>query len=81
MRRPHRLHSAVSLFTIVPVPPVDMDADTARRALSVFPLVGALVGVMAGIVGAAVWWFGGGTLLAAGLGVGVLALADRKSVV
>ncbi|MBI4899597.1 MAG: adenosylcobinamide-GDP ribazoletransferase [Actinobacteria bacterium] len=70
MRRPGAFHAAVSVFTIVPVPPIDIDRDSARRAALALPWVGLLIGVAAAVVAGAIQWLGGGSLLA-----GVLALA------
>lgn len=68
------LHAAVSLFTWVPVPAVDLDRDTARRALLALPWVGLACGLAAGTVAAVVGLLGGGPLLAAVAGLAALAL-------
>jgi adenosylcobinamide-GDP ribazoletransferase len=70
------LHAAVSLFTWFPVPPVTLDRETARRAMAALPWVGLLIGLAAGAIAAVVGLFGGGGLLAAVAGLGVVALAS-----
>lgn len=67
------LHAAVSLFTWIPVPAVDLDRDTARRAMLALPWVGLIAGLGAGAVAAVVGLLGGGALLAAIAGLAVLA--------
>ena len=69
MRRTGALHAAVSVFTIVPVPPVEIDRDTARRAALALPWVGLLLGSVAAVLAGGVRALNGGSLLA-----GVLAL-------
>ncbi len=50
-RAPNPLVVALGLFTTIPVPPVEnIDARTAGRAMAVFPVVGLLVGGMAGVL-------------------------------
>lgn len=68
------LHAAVSLFTWIPVPPVALDRDTARKAMLALPWVGLVAGLGAGAVAAVIGLLGGGALLAALAGVAVLAL-------
>lgn len=75
MTRPHALHLATSLFTIVPVPPTELSRDDARRALLAFPWLGALLGAGAGLVAWGVQAAGGGALLAAFGSLALLALA------
>jgi adenosylcobinamide-GDP ribazoletransferase len=70
MRRPGAFHAALSVFTIVPVPPIVIDRDSARRATLALPWVGLLVGIVSALVAGAVQALGGGSFLA-----GVLALA------
>ncbi len=70
------LHAAVSTFTRIPVPPVVLDRATAGRAMAALPWVGLLLGLAAGAVAALVLVFGGGALLAAVAGLGVLALVS-----
>ncbi len=67
------LHAAVSLFTWIPVPAVDLDRDTARRAMLALPWVGLIAGLGAGAVAAVVGLLGGGALLAVIAGLAVLA--------
>lgn len=52
------LFTAIGLFTTLPSPPRDVDRAAAGRALRVFPLVGLVIGVLAGAVGYAGFWFG-----------------------
>ncbi len=70
----HALHAAVSLFTVVPVPAVEIDRATARGAILAFPWVGFAVGAAAALVASLVDAAGAGSLLAAASGLGVLAL-------
>lgn len=73
--RPHPLHAAISLFTVIPVPPVALDRSAARSAIWALPWVGGLVGLVAALVAGGAQALGGGPLLAALLGLGVLALS------
>ena len=50
------LHAALSFFTWVPVPPVDVDAGVARRAIAALPWVGLLIGVVAASASGLVGW-------------------------
>lgn len=69
----HALHAGISLFTWIPVPPVEIDRDTARDAIAAFPWIGLLAGLPAALVAGLVQGLGGGALLAAASGLGVLA--------
>ncbi len=70
---------AVGMFTVVPVRPVDADRRTAAGALAWFPVVGAALGLAAGLL-ALVFWRGGpagAPLLGAVVAVLALALLTR----
>ncbi|MDN5572176.1 MAG: adenosylcobinamide-GDP ribazoletransferase [Propionibacteriaceae bacterium] len=67
------LHAAVSFFTWIPVPPVEVDEATPRRAILALPWVGLGVGAVAAVASGLVLWAGAGALLAAVLGLAVLA--------
>ena len=72
-RAPHPLIVSLGLFTTIPMPPVGaIDRRLAGRAMVWFPVVGVVVGLLAGVVtwGVAVL---GGPLLGAGLGLATLA--------
>lgn len=71
------LRLSLGLLTVVPVGQVRSDRTTARAAMLLAPLVGALLGLLAWAVGAAFAVAGAGPLLAAVLAVSVLALATR----
>lgn len=71
------LRLAVGLLTIVPVRITGVDRDAAKWAMMLAPLVGAGLGVAAGAVMTGTRWLGASGLLAAVLGVGVLALLTR----
>lgn len=66
------LHAAIGLFTIVPVPPFDVDRAAARRAMAAFPWVGLLLGAVAGLAGLGVSTLGS-PLLGAVAAMAVLA--------
>ncbi|GAA3397618.1 adenosylcobinamide-GDP ribazoletransferase [Cryptosporangium minutisporangium] len=68
---------AVSLLTVVPVRAGRMDSDTARGAMRLAPLVGAGVGLAAGLVLLSSLVVGIPSLVAGVLGVGTLALLTR----
>lgn len=77
MSRPHPLLLAAGLFSIVPMPGVtDLTPSDARRALSWFWPLGALVGLAAGAVGGLVSALSGAQLLA-----GVLAIVTGQLLV
>lgn len=63
---------ALGLFSVIPVPPFDVDRTAASRAMAWFPWLGLLLGALAGAVlyGASVL---AGPLLGAMLGLAVLA--------
>ncbi|MFT3887968.1 MAG: adenosylcobinamide-GDP ribazoletransferase [Arachnia sp.] len=65
------LHAALGLFTVLRVPPFDLDRATAARALRALPWVGLLLGAAAG----ALSWAAGGGLLGAVLALTLLAAA------
>lgn len=67
------LVAALGLFTIVPMPVVDVDRRVAGRAMAAFPWVGLLLGGVATGVGWLVMVLGGGALLASALALAVLA--------
>ncbi len=68
-------HAAVSVFTVIPVPPIGIDRDTARRAALALPWVGLLLGAVAAAVAGVVRALDGGPLLAAVLALTLLAAA------
>jgi adenosylcobinamide-GDP ribazoletransferase len=69
---------AFGTFTVIPVrPPRRVGAATARVAILLAPVVGALLGIFASAVLAAIATLGGGDLLAAALAVAALALLTR----
>ncbi len=72
--RANGLHAAVSLFTIVPVPAVEIDRATAARAMRAFPWVGLLLGSAAAMPSGLALYLGAGTVLAAVLALASLAL-------
>lgn len=67
------LISAIGVFTVLPVRSGILDRTIAARIIRVFPLVGTMLGVLAGACAAAVGWLSGNLALAAVLGVVVLA--------
>lgn len=68
---------ALSWLTVLPVRSGDVDARSSRRAITVAPLVGLLLGVVAAAVLCGLSWLGAPPLLAGLLVVGLLALATR----
>ncbi|MFI5953467.1 adenosylcobinamide-GDP ribazoletransferase [Cryptosporangium sp. NPDC051539] len=68
---------AFSLLSVLPVRARRMDRDTAGGAMQLAPLVGAAVGLTAGIVLLISLVVGIPSLVAGALGVGTLALATR----
>lgn len=73
MTRPGAFHAAVSVFTIIPVPSIAVDRDTARRAVLALPWVGLLLGAIAAVVAGGVRALDGGSLLASVLALTLLA--------
>jgi adenosylcobinamide-GDP ribazoletransferase len=71
------LRLAVSLLTIVPVRARRVDRQTARWAMTLAPVAGLLVGVVAAAVLVVSGWLGFGSLLAAALAVAAMALLTR----
>lgn len=70
MSRPHSLILAAGLFSIVPMPVAsELTRDDARRALRWFPLLGALIGLAGGLIGALLLLVSDAHLLAAVLTV------------
>lgn len=67
--------AAMGLFTLIPVPPTDLDRTLATRAMRAFPVLGLLLGSVAGLVAWGIAALGGGHLLAAFAGLGVLVAA------
>lgn len=75
---PEALRLALSVLTIVPVRgPSEPDRRTAGRAMELAPLVGILLGLVAGLITVAVRRLGGTDLLGAALAVGGLAVTTR----
>ncbi|MGH3439949.1 MAG: adenosylcobinamide-GDP ribazoletransferase [Sciscionella sp.] len=68
---------AVSWLTVLPVRTGDVDAGSARTAIAVAPVVGALLGALAAGVAIGAHLLGVPPLLAGLLAVGVLALSTR----
>jgi adenosylcobinamide-GDP ribazoletransferase len=73
MSRVGALHAAVSVFTIVPVAPIEIDRGTAHRAVLALPWVGLLIGITAAVVAGGVRALNGGSLLASVLTLATLA--------
>jgi adenosylcobinamide-GDP ribazoletransferase len=71
------LRLAVSLLTIVPVRCARVDREAARWAMTLAPVAGLLVGAVAAAVLVVSGWLGFGSLLAAALAVGAMALLTR----
>lgn len=75
---PDALRLSLTTLSVLPVRPArDLDRRTAGRAMELAPLAGLVLGVLVAVVVFAVRWRGGGDLLAATLGVGLLALLTR----
>jgi adenosylcobinamide-GDP ribazoletransferase len=74
---PAGLRLAVSLLTIVPVRCARVDREAARWAMTLAPVAGLLVGVVAAVVLAVSGWLGFGSLLSAALAVGAMAVLTR----
>lgn len=75
-RRPAGLHAALGFFTAIPVPAFGVvDRVVAARAIRAFPVVGALLGLGAGLVALGSGLLGAGPLLVAGLYLGLMAAA------
>jgi adenosylcobinamide-GDP ribazoletransferase len=75
---PDALRLSLTTLSVLPVRPArDLDRRTAGRAMELAPLAGLVLGLIVGVVVYAVRWAGGGDLLAAALGVGLLALLTR----
>jgi len=68
---------ALSWLTVLPVSSGEVDARSGRRAITLAPLVGLLLGVAATAVLSGLSWLGAPPLLAGLLVVGLLALATR----
>ena len=68
---------AMSMFSVAPVRARSTGRDAAGVAIALAPLVGALVGVLAGLTARGVAALGGPALLAGFLAVGVAAAATR----
>lgn len=66
------LVAAMGLFTIVPMPVVDVDRRVAARAMAAFPWVGLLLGGVAAGLAWLVTVLGGGALLASAMALAVL---------
>lgn len=68
---------AVSMFTVLPVAVARVDRGTARVALAVVPLVGAVIGALLGLVAAGLVTVGAPALVAGLLAVGLGVAATR----
>jgi adenosylcobinamide-GDP ribazoletransferase len=71
------LRLAVSLLTVVPVRAGRVDRESARWAMTLAPVAGLVVGGVAALVLAVSGWLGFGSLLAAALAVGSMAVLTR----
>ncbi|MEV0398867.1 adenosylcobinamide-GDP ribazoletransferase [Actinoallomurus sp. NPDC050550] len=71
------LRLAVSLLTVVPVRCDRVDRETARRAMTLAPVAGLIVGVAAALVLTVTGLLGAGPLLGAALAVAATALLTR----
>lgn len=71
------LRLAVSWLTVLPLPARDLDARACRQAITVAPLVGALVGAFGALVLAVLSAAGAAPLLAGLLTVAALVLVTR----
>ncbi|MEV5712142.1 adenosylcobinamide-GDP ribazoletransferase [Actinoallomurus sp. NPDC052274] len=71
------LRLAVSLLTVIPVRCGRVDRATARRAMTLAPVAGLLVGAAAAVVVTVAGRLGAGSLLGAALAVGAMALLTR----
>ncbi len=67
--------AAFSLLTRLPIP-VDHEAASKRAAIATwaYPLVGAVLGLIAGIIGSLLYWFGAPASIAAIAALGTLAI-------
>lgn len=67
--------TAFNLLTRLPVP-VDHEAASERTAIATwaYPLVGAVLGLIAGVIGSVLYWFGAPASIAAIAALGTLAL-------
>lgn len=75
---PEALRLALTTLTVLPVrPSARLDRRTAGRAMELAPLVGAVLGLLVAAAVVLVRWREGGDLLAAVVGVGLLALLTR----
>ncbi len=64
------VHAALSLFTVIPLPPVlDWNKNTTRGALALIPWVGGVIGAISAAVAALVIVTGAGPVLAAVIGM------------
>lgn len=71
------LRLAVTLLTVVPVRSGRVDRESARWAMTLAPVAGLIVGVVAAVVLVVSGWLGFGSLLAAALAVAAMALLTR----
>lgn len=68
---------ALSWLTVLPVRSGEVDARSARRAITLAPVVGLLLGVVVAAVLSGLSWLGAPPLLAGLMVVGLLALGTR----
>jgi adenosylcobinamide-GDP ribazoletransferase len=71
------LRLAISLLTVLPVRAGRVDRETARWAMTLAPVAGLLVGLVAAVVLAVSGWLGFGSLLGAALAAAAMALLTR----
>jgi adenosylcobinamide-GDP ribazoletransferase len=71
------LRLAVTLLTVVPVRSGRVDRESARWAMTLAPVAGLIVGVVAAVVLVVSGWLGFGSLLAGALAVAAMALLTR----
>ncbi|MDO4784660.1 MAG: adenosylcobinamide-GDP ribazoletransferase [Propionibacteriaceae bacterium] len=67
------LPSAIGVFTVLPAPVIDLDRTVARHLILRLPLVGAVLGGIAAVIGLALGWYSRNNQLGAAVGLAVLA--------
>ena len=68
------LPSAIGVFTVLPAPVIDLDRQVARRLILRFPLVGAVLGLVAAVFAFALGWYSRNGSLGAAVGLAALAV-------
>lgn len=71
--RMNSFRGAVGVFTILPAPVTTLDRATTPKLIRKFPLVGLLIGTIAGAASLLLGWASMNHILAAALGIGILA--------